>query len=843
MQIKTIMISLAALYALTGCGGASLTPQDTSYTRTIGKKLFLDEVKTHYYLGDDAALSFKAVDEYGADVTKWVEVTGEIDTSREGTYTLVFKLYDKDHKVTDSVEKKIVVEKNHAPVITLYGGNHVDVYLNENYSDPGYDATDAEDGDLSKEVQVSGSVDTATEGNYTITYRVTDSYGTTSVKERIVRVIPKDDIRVNVLNPDNAAATKNFDLWQYMLAQNSNLSYGYYENNLKKYTKKKSLIERSAGDYETTLPYTLRKLAYHRQDDNSFRIDFMQEQDTLKSVALKESVHAGDIITVDTPAEDDQACRLTDHYNSIELADQRYDDVIKIVCGNEEAYFASSRGLILQNSIHTTQEQLESSGERVSQIPLHSITYVSKIPLGELNLESMQLSHTDMLASDPWNLHGRGIKVGVVDQGNVRDTHVEFGTRVTNLTTEVWNPYTGEKEAFPADSYAEHSTHVAGTIAAEGIDADARGYANEAEIEAVSYYDTIASAFSYGMERFRQRGVYITNHSYDEGNISKTGLYDSFAHKADVLVERFPEVIAIASAGNDRNDTNRYGLIKDFGNAKNIITVGAVDFDKKLTAFSNTGPVKNGRIKPDIVTKGYNVLSVDAKSDDGYQPMSGTSMAAPAVTGAMALLEEAYLRVNHVRMREDTAKAMIANTAEDLGRKGPDYEYGFGLLNSLEAVKVIETMDGNDSLVQIQEIGAEQKHSYDLHLDALREVKMTLCWIDPETGFVPVEELVTDLDIRIIDNDANTVYAFTLDPDNPETVAKQDRFNRLDNVEQIVTKLPRGDYKVIVSVHKAGKEQQKYSLVSNVVLKGFQADSSYSKIDEFETVIYESVAH
>ncbi len=842
MQIKTLFFSLAALYALSGCGGGSVTTSDTSYNRSVGKKLYLDEVKTRYYLGEDATPSFKATDEYGADVTRWVEVSGMIDTSKEGTYTLLFKLTDKNHNVTDSVEKEIVVVRDHAPVINLYGGEKVDVYLGENYNEPGFDATDKEDGDLSKEVQVSGSVNSATEGSYTLNYSVTDSYGSTTTVQRVVRVIPKDDIRANVLAADSAASEKSYDLWEYMVAPQRDLTYGYYENNLKKYSRKKSLTQLSLQNYEVTMPYTLRKLAYHKQDDNTFSIDFMQEQDILKSVALKERVHTGDIITIDGPVEESNACKLTDHYNAIELADARYDDVVKITCGDMRAYFAKDKGLILQNRVHSKTNDLTTSGEEVQNMLFHTITYQAKTPLGEMNLESMKQSHTDMLADAPYNLHGSGIKVGIVDQGNVRDTHAEFGNRVTNLTEEVWNPQTGEKEAFPADVYAEHSTHVAGTIGAAGLNADARGYANEVQIEAVSYYDTISSAFSAGMDRFRLRGVYITNHSYDEANILKTGIYDVFAHQADALVERYPEVIGVASAGNDRNDTLRYGLIKDFGNAKNIITVGAVDYDGKLTAFSNTGPVKNGRIKPDIVAKGYNVLSVDSKSDDGYQNMSGTSMAAPAVTGALALLEEEYLKVNHTRMREDTAKALISNTAEDLGRKGPDYEYGFGLLNSLEAVKAIETMDGNETLVQIREIAAEQKHSYDLHLDALSEVKMTLCWIDPETGFVPVEDLVSDLDIRIVDNDANTIYAFTLDPKNPEAVAKHDHFNRLDNVEQIVTKLPAGDYKVIVSVHRAGKAKQKYTLVSNIALKGFQTDSSYSKIDEFETVIYESVA-
>jgi hypothetical protein len=126
----------------------------------------------------------------------------------------------------------------------------------------------------------------------------------------------------------------------------------------------------------------------------------------------------------------------------------------------------------------------------------------------------------------------------------------------------------------------------------------------------------------------------------------------------------------------------------------------------------------------------------------------------------------------------------------------------------------------------------------------LSHFKATLCWIDPVTGFVPESDLISDLDLTIVDKDYNTIYAFSLDPENPEALAAQDKFNRVDNVEQIVTTLPAGDYKVIVSVHKMNENItsiQKYALVSNVPLSNRQTDSSYSKIHEFETVIYESV--
>jgi subtilisin family serine protease len=109
-----------------------------------------------------------------------------------------------------------------------------------------------------------------------------------------------------------------------------------------------------------------------------------------------------------------------------------------------------------------------------------------------------------------------------------------------------------------------------------------------------------------------------------------------------------------------------------------------------MTAFSSWGPTDDGRIKPDLVANGQAVFSSEEGFDSDYGVQSGTSMAAPNVTGTAALLLEHYRDLHD---DEDptsaTLKGVLIHTASDAGNVGPDYRHGWGLVNAAEAAEFL----------------------------------------------------------------------------------------------------------------------------------------------------------
>ena len=90
-----------------------------------------------------------------------------------------------------------------------------------------------------------------------------------------------------------------------------------------------------------------------------------------------------------------------------------------------------------------------------------------------------------------------------------------------------------------------------------------------------------------------------------------------------------------------------------------------------------------------MVAKGSEVWST--KPGGQYQKMSGTSMACPTTSGTLALIAQRYGQLNQGReIRTDLLKALVANTADDRGVAGPDFVYGYGILNAEVAVEALE---------------------------------------------------------------------------------------------------------------------------------------------------------
>ena len=446
------------------------------------------------------------------------------------------------------------------------------------------------------------------------------------------------------------------------------------------------------------------------------------------------------------------------------------------------------------------------------------------------------------------NLTGVGVPIAEWDGGAIRGTHQELTGRIHQIDSP--------------SSTSDHSTHVAGTILASGVDAAAHGMATAAEINAYDYNDDNAEMSAAAAD------LRLSNHSYGilcgwdsfglswygDPNISndedyKFGFYTENESKAwDQIAYNAPYYLIVKSAGNDRGHgpllgsshpadaepDSGYDTIGPQGVAKDILTVGAVNdipngysqpSDVVMSSFSSWGPTDDGRIKPDIVANGVGLYSSTAGSDNEYSTYDGTSMSAPNATGSLTLLQEHYANLhNGDWMLASTLKALVIHTADEAGdADGPDFRFGWGLLNTEKAANLITDANNSalTSTIRVDTLQENQTISYQIHTDGTSPLKITICWTDAPGK--PVEPqldppdlmLINDLDMRLVGADS-TYMPWVLDPIN-RTVPATTGDNFRDNVEQIyVAAPPAGDYTIQIS-HKDTlyNDQQVFSIVIN----------------------------
>ncbi len=478
----------------------------------------------------------------------------------------------------------------------------------------------------------------------------------------------------------------------------------------------------------------------------------------------------------------------------------------------------------------------------------------------------------------PYNLNGSGLTVGVWDAGSALSTHQEFDTRLSVMDG--------------AESHY-HSTHVAGTIGASGVSPSALGMAPSVAIDSYDWdsqeSEMASRAASYPAEA---NTIYLSNHSYGIatgwtiGDYSGTygyhwfgtwldreadgfGQYSDLTVAYDSLCYAAPYYLPFKSAGNDRGDgappegetfyyydedewqsksynssTDPYGdawdnggfdTIPHRGNAKNIMTVGAVSdavrlgqrslSDAIIASFSSWGPADDGRIKPDIVANGINLYSPVDDSDTSYGTYSGTSMAAPDAAGSAILLVQLYGQLFPGQaMRASTLKALIIHATDDLGNPGPDYSFGWGLMNVKTAADIITDQNEYPADSKIFEgllDAGNPDDSFSFIWNGETPIRATLCWTDPPATAIsglddPSPRLINDLDVRIVGpNGIDVYYPYVLDPLNPANSATTGD-NILDNVEQVCIISPNqpGLYTVIVDYKGTLTDgQQHYSLI------------------------------
>ena len=440
------------------------------------------------------------------------------------------------------------------------------------------------------------------------------------------------------------------------------------------------------------------------------------------------------------------------------------------------------------------------------QKSLHTDDYKQPIKISR-NAKTATYLNVRELWDAPYNLHGENMKVGIVDGGLALPNHVEFqGGRIHDRTGN------GELNF--------HSTHVAGTIGASGVNPKAKGMASAVNLYSYSFDD---DAFSESvLNMYKKDGILFSNHSYGYSQKERLGEYDSVAATQDLTVSKNPFINIFEAAGNDGEDSSypEYGFIKGPGNSKNIFTIGALNSpSNNVAGLSSAGPVKDGRIKPDLCARGEYVTSTTSDARDSYAMMSGTSMATPAATGAATLVAQDYKRLtNDSDIRHDVLKAILIDTAKDIGNPGPDYKAGFGMINAKAAVDVVNTLKTKDPLINISSVGHQKESVYTFTTISNSKFKTTLVWIDPQANPSSKETLVNDLDMVLENVDSGEkFYPYTLDKNHPSLNAVQTKANHIDNIEQIEIKdLPAGKYKLRIKGTRVVTDKQEYALVSTL---------------------------
>ena len=464
------------------------------------------------------------------------------------------------------------------------------------------------------------------------------------------------------------------------------------------------------------------------------------------------------------------------------------------------------------------------------------------------SIHSVSAQHIKLNGMSGLGLSGAGVNIGIWDGGAARLSHQELVGRAR----QVDNP----------NELSSHSTHVGGTIGAFGVDPAAEGFANLANL---IFYDnnnnlTEMAAAAANIDD----PIYVSNHSYGQiagwetfgdswrwyGNINekedwKFGAYERRAYQWDNLAFQAPYFLIIKSASNDRNDRtdaefyevynpvmqsweldnsdrnpdggeDGFDCIPTYGTAKNILTIGAVydlrngysnPNDVSMSTFSSWGPTDDGRIKPDLVANGVWLHSSVATSDEAYDYMSGTSMSAPSVSGTVALLLEHWKNSsNSVSVpRSSTMKAILIHTADECGQNpGPDYKFGWGIINAFKAANVISESSINYcSFIHETTLHSGQKIRKYIYSDGSEPIKATIVWNDPPAENInegelnpPDRYLVNDLNLKISGIEGKKYETWVLDPDNPNFGATKG-INYRDNVEQVEITNPQiGWYKI-----------------------------------------------
>ncbi|WP_316524125.1 S8 family serine peptidase [Kitasatospora brasiliensis] len=316
---------------------------------------------------------------------------------------------------------------------------------------------------------------------------------------------------------------------------------------------------------------------------------------------------------------------------------------------------------------------------------------------------------------------GKGVKVAVLDSGIDRGHPDVAGSlgETSDFTGPVGTPVNADPDG--------HGTHVASIVAGTGAASDGRfkGVAPDAEL----LVGRVLNDEGQGQESWVLQGMEWAAARAPIVNMSLTGPptdgTDPMAQAVNTLSARYGTLF-VAAAGN----SGRPGTVGTPGSADAALTVGAVDRDGALASLSSRGPrVGDQAVKPDLTAPGVGIVAARAAGTDGQEPVgdrytaiSGTSMAAPHVAGAAALLAQ-----QHPQWKGPQLKAALTSSASPAAGQGA-YEQGAGRVDLVRATtqEVYATAEGTGIHLEGPPGGEPLTRTVQYHNDGREPVTLDL---------------------------------------------------------------------------------------------------------------------
>jgi subtilisin family serine protease len=495
---------------------------------------------------------------------------------------------------------------------------------------------------------------------------------------------------------------------------------------------------------------------------------------------------------------------------------------------------------------------------------------------------NMAVEAPHMNVKSVWETHGltgAGQVVAVadsgLDSGDPSTIHPDFEGRIRFAAD-----WYGDEDDW-AD-YMGHGTHVTGSVLGSGAaysNGLYRGVAYEAELvfQALGAKNVfsgeifVPSPLGLLFEQAYTNGARIHQNSWGD---SAAGAYTSYSREVDDFMWERDDMLIVFSAGNEGIDADKDGVIDLMSmgapsSAKNCLTVGAAESDRPagsgglssrtlgsawssdypaqpissdlmsaafdgthqgMAAFSSRGPCADGRIKPDVVAPGTDIISckssvegssslwgsLDGEAGEYYLFSGGTSMSTPLVSGLAALTRQYFQDVRGVSDPSAALmKAAIINGAESLypGQYGTgewleipnttgNRVEGWGQVNAGNTF----FPEGKQNVFwDRNRLQTGEAHSFKLNVADTNGLSVTLVWTDPPASLLSAQQLVNDIDLMLVSPSGVTNY--------PNGLHAADHTN---NVEQIdLSTNETGTWTLVVSGCSVPDGPQPYALFSS----------------------------